>query len=135
MKNPKHIQLLFRASEYKFSTSKFHELCDKIPNSLVLIKTEFGKIIGGFNSLGWNSQLNGYSADNSKKTFLFSVSLKQKFDLIQPMGALYSNPAYGPTFGGGFDIYVSHDCAVNKNSYSNFPHSYNLASKPYTNNP
>ena len=51
------------------------------------------------------------------------------------MGALYNNPAYSPTFGGGFDICFSRDCDLDKNSYSKFPHTYNSASKPYANNP
>ena len=31
---------------------------------------------------------------------------------------------YGPTFGGGNDIYISNECNKN-NSYANFPHTYN----------
>ena len=42
--------------------------------------------------------------------------------------------SYGPTFGGGHDIYLSDKCNENNGSYTNFPHSYNLASNPYTNN-
>ena len=38
--------------------------------------------------------------------------------------AIYSNNGYGPTFGGGHDIYISNNCHTNTNSYSNLGHSY-----------
>ena len=36
----KGLKLLYRASEHNFSTKKFYDLCDNIPNTLVLAKTE-----------------------------------------------------------------------------------------------
>ena len=40
------------------------------------------------------------------------------------MYAIYTRGSYGPTFGGGFDIYISHNANANTNSYSNFAHTY-----------
>ena len=34
--------------------------------------------------------------------------------------SIYDSSSYGPTFGGGFDIYIG----FNSNYYTNFPHSY-----------
>ena len=42
---------------------------------------------------------------------------------------IYSNNGYGPTFGGGHDLYISNACNANKNSYSNLGHSYATSSK------
>ena len=51
----KRFQLLFRASDHNFEAAKFHQNCDKIPNTLTIAKTEFGKIIGGFTTLEWEA--------------------------------------------------------------------------------
>ena len=34
--------------------------------------------------------------------------------------AIYAENSYGPTFGAGWDIYISNDAASNTNSYTNF---------------
>ncbi len=36
---------------------------------------------------------------------------------------------YGPTYGGGNDLYIADKCNQNKDSYANFPWSYNCGSK------
>ncbi len=38
------LNLLYRGSEHKFSSSKFHELCDNNSSTLCLIKSKFGVI-------------------------------------------------------------------------------------------
>ena len=49
----KGFKLLYRASQNEFSVAKFYNKCSNIPNTLILIKTEFNKIIGGFTPLCW----------------------------------------------------------------------------------
>lgn len=49
----KGMKLLYRASENKFSMEKFYEKCSNIPHTLILVKTEFNKIIGGYTPLIW----------------------------------------------------------------------------------
>ncbi len=114
----KQLQLLFRASEHQFSAAKFHELCDGIPNLLVLVKTEFGKVVGGFNSMGWKDGSGQWAADTGKKCFIFSVTLRQKMNLFQPEHAIANNRLWGPLFG---DIRLSDKCNINKDSWLNFP--------------
>jgi hypothetical protein len=47
---------------------------------------------------------------------------------------MYNNPSYGPTFGGGHDLYISDNSATAENaSYSKIGHSYNLNGKFITN--
>ncbi len=135
LQQPKGFKLLFKASEHQFSAAKFYEHCDKVKNVLVLVKTQFGKVIGGYNPYGWSSEMNGnYTVDQQKKCFLFSVDLKQKMDIVDINKAAYNSKTYGPTFGGGHDLYLSDACNANKNSRSTFPYSYNFTAKPYTNN-
>lgn len=47
------MKLLYRASENKFSMEKFYEKCSNIHNTLIVMKTEFDKIIGGYTPLTW----------------------------------------------------------------------------------
>ena len=37
---------------------------------------------------------------------------------------IYCNSSYGPTFGGGHDLCISHNSNTNTGSYSNLGHSY-----------
>ena len=39
---------------------------------------------------------------------------------------IYRDPSYGPTFGGGHDIYIADNANQNANSYANFGTSYSL---------
>lgn len=45
-----------------------------------------------------------------------------------PSHAIYMKTSYGPTFGGGHDIYIADRANSNINSFTNFGHSYNLPS-------
>ena len=68
------------------------------------------------------------------KAFLFSLVNKPGWAPVKlpQTGRHSSNRAYsvrfrssyGPTFGGGFDIYISNSASSNSNSYSNLCHTY-----------
>ena len=122
-------KLLYRASENNFSCHKFHQECDGKENTLVVAKTEFGKVIGGFTPLRWNTTSN-YVQDYERKSFLFSVDLEEKFTNNNPQYGIYGNASYGPTFGGGHDFYIAENSANSVNtSYFNLGHSYNCNGK------
>ena len=55
MIKPNEVKLLFRASEHNFSAKAFHQKCDNIEDTLVLIRTQFGKTIGGYTHYPWKS--------------------------------------------------------------------------------
>jgi len=38
----------------------------------------------------------------------------------------YDGSNYGPTFGGGHDLYLCDNCNIYNSNYSNLGHSYNL---------
>ena len=38
----------------------------------------------------------------------------------RPTFAIYRGSSYGPTFGGGYDIYISNNANSNTNSYTDF---------------
>lgn len=52
--------MLYRASENDFLASKFHEKCDNISDNLVIVETEYGKVIGGFTAFAWKSDGGSY---------------------------------------------------------------------------
>ncbi len=39
---------MFKASDNDFKISKFYEICGKLNNMLILVKTTTNKIIGGY---------------------------------------------------------------------------------------
>ena len=68
------------------------------------------------------------------KAFLFSLVNKPGWASVKlPQTGRYSSnraysvrfrSSYGPTFGGGFDIYISNSASSNSNSYSRLGHTY-----------
>ena len=54
--NPKKVERVFKASKHQFKASEFHAKCDGLKNTMTLIETEFGKIVGGYTSFEWTSK-------------------------------------------------------------------------------
>jgi hypothetical protein len=97
-------------------------------NTITLIETTKGYIFGGFTKIAWDSS-GSYKGDDNRESYLFTIRnphnlSARKFALSNPSYAIYCNSSYGPTFGGGHDIFVSDSSNTNANSYSNFGHSY-----------
>lgn len=74
-------------------------------------------IVGSYNPRSWNSIGDyNYSPTNAERTaFLFNLNQGLKFAQQQGAGTTnrgqfqtYNHSSYGPTFGGGNDLYVSH---------------------------
>ena len=125
--------LLFRASEHSFSAYAFHKYCDGKKNTLVLLRTRYGKILGGYTPIAWSSN-SSYSQDHNRETFLFSISNEEKYVQINTEYGIYGNSSYGPTFGGGHDLYIADHCDTAENtSYFNFGYSYNTEDRKYVN--
>ena len=120
LNNPRKIDLLYRASEHNFSAASFHQKCDNIPNTLVLVRTEFGKTIGGFTPYEWNTSGNWVN-DSGRKSFLFSLDEKEKYVPQSGDYLIGCNSSYGPTFGGGHDLCICDACNTSNSSYASFP--------------
>ncbi len=112
--------LLYRASRDGFEAESFHSNCNSHANTITLIQTTNLNIFGGFASVPWSSD-GSYTPDSN--AYLFSLvnpinSLPQKLSIIYEQNGLVFNPSYGPTFGGGHDLYIS-DCSnMYKSSYT-----------------
>ena len=74
----------------------------------------------------------GYRYDSN--AFLFSLINKPGWAPVKlpqtgkyssrRQNSIYFNPSFGPTFGGGNDIYISNYASSNRNSYGNLGHTY-----------
>ena len=47
--------LIYRGSEDGFTAAVFHKKCDQKGPTLIIIKSDKGKIFGGFTDIDWNS--------------------------------------------------------------------------------
>jgi len=118
-------RLVFKGTQDGMTASSFHQKADNKGPTYTVIKSSTGKIFGGFVDESWTSR-NNYIT--TKGTFLFSITDKTKHELINAntpcSTAAYDYSSYGPTWGGGHDIYLNSDFTQNSN-YCN-KSSYNF---------
>ena len=99
-KNEISFKLIFKMTVNGYEGKNFHQYCDKKGPTLILIKTTKNRIFGGFTPLDWaNSSKAKY--DISNQTFIFSLDLNKKFDMINTKKKAIQgfNIDYGPNFG------------------------------------
>ncbi len=127
----KSLSLLWRGSRDGFDANVFHSLCDGKENTVTVIKNTNGFIFGGFTSIPWSRPNSGILKTDST-AFLFSLTNPSNNSLILkvelPENAVYHHSNYGPTFGGGPDLYVSSLSNTNKNSHMDL-HSYEFPNR------
>ena len=80
------------------TSSKFHELCDYINNTLTIVHTDTNKIFGGFAFKTWNSFELGRKSDT--KSFIFSLDKQKIYNPIlgEQKFHLYCSENEGPCF-------------------------------------
>jgi hypothetical protein len=61
-------QLVYRASRDGFEPTVFHEKCDVLKNSLIIVKTTKDHIFGGYTNASWGSSLNNVQQTSSPGT-------------------------------------------------------------------
>ena len=124
----KSMELLYRGTKDGSGANIFHNKCDNQGPTLCLIQNDKNNIFGGYASISWVSDNEGYKYANS--SFLFTLTnihdtAPTKFNNMNyPQYAVNHSSSSGPTFGGGHDIYVSDNYFNNNRSYCNFGHTY-----------
>ena len=117
--------LIYQASRDGFSSSVFHSKCDGNTGTLVVIKSSNSNIFGGYTQADWSG--NGFHYDSN--AFLFSLvnsyNIPVKMLVTNPQNAIYTSQYYGPTFGGGHDLYINSDSSY---GYSSLGYSYQVPS-------
>ena len=119
----KNMELLYRGTRDGMSAGVFHNKCNNKGPTISLFKNEKGYIFGGYASIDWTSYGNYRTASDSfifTLTNMYNIS-PTKFANSNTSYSIYDYSSYGPTFGGGHDIYIDFS---NNSNYLNFPHSY-----------
>ena len=113
-KKIKQLNKIYQATIDGGKPINFHNKCDNIPNTLVVIKSEENKRFGGFTSIPWKSEGN-YIDDNEAKTFIFSLDSEQ-ISLLKEYNktAVFHNKDYGPCFGYKPDIGIMGNPLIEK---------------------
>ena len=104
--------LLYRKRRDSDNAFYFHEKCDKIKGTLVLIETEDNLRIGGYTSETWEGN-NISKKDNT--AFVFSLNNNKGYNVKNNLDAIYCNPNSGPCFCGNNapTLFISNICDVN----------------------
>ncbi len=113
-------KLIWRGSRDGFQAASFHQHCNSIKKTLVLVKSTNKAIFGGYTSVPWDSPVGDRTeADNS--AFLFSLINKKKLSRILRVkqnnfqetqvlqDAVCHCPGDGPEFGLHFSARDSED--------------------------
>ena len=122
--NTYKFELIFKASKDGKFPNAFHNNCDNKGPTVIFIKINNGKRIGGYTSVSWTSN-DEFKADEN--AFLFSLDKKEKCELNpnQKKYAVAHYQKYGPTFGSGYGLYISNNyksdenCSQENNCYKN----------------
>jgi len=122
----KKFKLVFRGTRDGMTSTAFHQFCDNKGPIVTVIKSKtYDKIFGGFVDQAYTNKGNYI---NTQKSFIFSITNKEKYVITDMAShsqyAAYDNASYGPTFGGGHDIYLSGDFTSSSNYCNRY--SYNF---------
>ena len=96
------------------TSATFHAAVDGQGRTFVVMSasvqggTAPAEIIGGYDPLPWGSS-SYYHVPAVRDAFLFNLTdtLQQLQNGLAPTFQTYNNNSYGPTFGGGHDLYVA----------------------------
>ena len=93
----------------------------------MLVRTEFGKTIGGYTPYPWPSKYNNYDwiYDDDKRNFLFSLDMEEKFIPWCSYSFRADYCSGGPAFVD--DLCIVDGCNNNTKSLSSFPFTFNRA--------
>ena len=89
--------LVYKAFDVGDRAKTFHEKCDKLKMSLVLIETDKDVRFGGFTTKSWEGNCLKKIDNNA---FVFSLDNNTIFDIIKNEPAIGCYPKYGPVFFG-----------------------------------
>ena len=111
-------------SENCSNSNDFHKYCDDKGPTLTIVKTTKNKIFGGFTPLNWNNKWGGIK-DEFNQTFIFSLNLMKKYDMIDRIkDAIYCDnhdPHFGPA-----DFKLNDNLKTGVTKYCNFLSNNNL---------
>ena len=110
--------LLFSTNKHGDSSSTFHYYCDGVFPTVTVVLDTSGRRFGGYSTQNWCQSTVGGNYTTAPDSFIFNLSNKQKYNLTDKFStnAIYRHNSYGPTFGGGHDLYLASSCKSNTSS-------------------
>ena len=77
------------------------------------------KKIWRYSTSNWSQSPIWGNYARAPKSFIFNLSNSKKYGFMEHnnVNAINKNDSYGPSFGGGKDLYISDQCRPNSNSY------------------
>ena len=123
-----YFNLIYNLS-YGNTAKSFHNYCDNKGPTLTVVYATSGYYFGGYTTENWDCS-NAYKKDAN--AFIFSLN-NNKYAKASNDNAIYCNSSYGPTFGGGHDLYIADKCNENSNNYNGTNNTYNFGSNYYLN--
>jgi hypothetical protein len=122
----KSLSLVYQASRDGFKASDFHSKVNGVQGTFIIIQTSSSFVFGGYTEADWSG--NNYKTDFNSFIYSLKNSFNKPLKMYQTTNnAIYASSSYGPTFGGGHDIYISDQSNINANSYSSI-NSYEIPS-------
>ena len=108
--------LIYKATLNGSRAEDFHAKCDMKGATLTIVKSEMGRVFGGFTDISWELDSGNFKEGNGN-SFIFSVRDDQnivKLKCLKKEKEVYHKQQFLSSFGGtcGFRLYS--DC--NKNS-------------------
>ena len=113
-------KLLYRATDEQYSAEAFHNLVDKIKNTIIFIKDINNFIYGGFTRKTWDGK-RVYKAD--EHAIVFNLDKEKYYKINDPNHAIFCDPDNLAIFGEG-DILLG-----KKSVESSFPKTYGSSSE------
>ena len=117
------LQLIYRGSRDGFGADIFHKKCDNITPNITVIKSEYGRVFGGYTVATWE----GNSINKNDSTaFLFSLTNQEIYPHNGNGRAICGSTSYLTLFGNGSDLYLTSNCNSQASGCA-FPTSYSCA--------
>ena len=89
--------LAYKAFDLDDKAETFHQKCDNLDMSLILIETDQDVRFGGFTTKTWKGDCLKKIDNNA---FVFSLNNKKIYDIVTNQPAIGSYPKFGPVFFG-----------------------------------
>ena len=117
-KKPKEFNLLFDTKRDGDNNKTFHGKVNDISPTLIIIKSTNGFKFGGYTTKSWS---NDNSYKNDKHAFIFSLTKKKKYNIIDENKlAIYgcsNDNRYMFVFGKNHDICIYNNCTQNNKNH------------------
>ena len=135
LKKGAKFKIVYKATELGDRANIFHQKCDNLEMSLIIIETKKGIRFGGFTTRPWEGNC-VQKIDN--EAFVFSVDKKKIYDVFPNEPAVGCYPKFGPVFFGcqiriydNFFTKISTTCQRRLNFKTNVDYELNNGEQSY----